>query len=149
MSSGARFAVHALATVFGLLMVGLAVVGAHGPAVGVGMAALAAVGIGIMFRPAATVAVLLAVASIVMSDPPYLFVGLSGLCAVAYLISRHAATLPDAAVMASWPTVVGAVGFTFVGVVATSFPLHLPWVPLVAPLAALAIYVLAARPFLG
>jgi hypothetical protein len=36
-----------------------------------------------------------------------------------------------------------------VGVVAMSFPLHLPWVPLAAPLAALAIYVLATRPFLG
>jgi hypothetical protein len=102
-----------------------------------------------MFRPAATVAVLLAVAAILMSGQSYLFVGLSGLCAAAYLIARHAATLPDATVMASWPTVVGAVGFTFVGVVAMSFPLHLPWVPLAAPLAVLAIYVLATRPFLG
>jgi hypothetical protein len=144
-----RFAVHAMATVFGLLMVGLAVVGAHGPAVAVGVAALAAVGVGILFRPAATVAVLLSVAAIVMSDSSYLFVGLSGLCAAAYLISRHAATLPDAAVMASWPTVVGAVSFTFVGMAAMSFPLHLPWVPLLAPLAVLAVYVLATRPFLG
>jgi hypothetical protein len=33
--------------------------------------------------------------------------------------------------------------------VATSFPLQLPWLPLVAPVAVLAIYVLATRPFLG
>ena len=149
MSSVARFGIHALATAFGLLMVGLAAVGAHGPALGAGLAALVTVGAGMVFRPAATVAVLLSVTTIVMSDPSYLYVGLSGLCAAAYLICRHAAGLPDAAVMASWPTIVAAVGFTFVGVVAMSFPLHLPWVPLAAPLAVLAIYVLATRPFLG
>jgi hypothetical protein len=149
MSSGARFGVHALATVFGLLMVGLAAVGTYGPAVGVGIGALVAVGVGIVFRPAATLAVLLSVTTIVMRDPSYVYVGLSGLCAATYLISRHAAGLPDALAMASWPTIVGALGFTFVGVVAVSFPLHLPWVPLAAPLAVLAIYVLATRPFLG
>jgi hypothetical protein len=102
-----------------------------------------------VFRPAATLAVLLSVTTIVVSDPSYVFVGLSGLCAAAYLVCRHAAGMPSAVVMASWPTVIGAVGFTCVGVVAMSFPLHLPWVPLAAPLAALAIYVLATRPFLG
>jgi hypothetical protein len=30
-----------------------------------------------------------------------------------------------------------------------SFPLQLPWLPLAAPLAVLAIYTLATRPFLG
>jgi hypothetical protein len=149
MSTGARLGVHSLATVFGLLMVGLAAVGAHGPAVGVAMAALAAVGIGFVFRPAATVAVLLSVTAIVVTDPSYVFVGLSGLCAAAYLVSRHAAGMPEAIVMVSWPTLVGAVGFTLVGMVAMSFPLTLPWVPLLAPLAVLAIYVLATRPFLG
>ncbi|WAJ46555.1 hypothetical protein OK015_08890 [Mycobacterium sp. Aquia_216] len=149
MSSGARFGVHALATVFGLLMVGLAAVDAHGPAVGLGIGALVAVGVGVVLRPAATLAVLLSVTMIVMIDPPHVYVGLSGLCAAAYLISRHAAALPDALAMVSWPTIVGAVGFTFVGVVAMSFPLHLPWIPLAAPLAVLAIYVLATRPFLG
>jgi len=39
-------------------------------------------------------------------------------------------------------------GFAFAGLVATSFPLELPWLPLAAPLGALAIYVLATRPFL-
>jgi hypothetical protein len=149
MSSVARFGVHALATAFGVLMVGLGAVGTHGPAVGAGVAALVAVGIGTVFRPAATLAVLLSVTTIVVSDPPYVFVGLSGLCAAGYLVCRHAAGMPSAVVMASWPTVVGAVGFTCVGMVAVSAPLHLPWVPLAAPLAALAIYVLATRPFLG
>ena len=149
MSSVARFGINALATAFGVLMVGLAADRTQGPALGAGLAALVAVGIGTVFRPAATLAVLLSVTTIVVSDPSYVFVGLSGLCAAAYLVCRHAAGMPNALVMASWPTVVGAVGFSCVGVVAMLFPLHLPWVPLAAPLAALAIYVLASRPFLG
>jgi hypothetical protein len=40
------------------------------------------------------------------------------------------------------------VGFTFAGLVATAFPLRLPWLPLLAPLAVFAIYVVATRPFL-
>jgi hypothetical protein len=149
MSSIARSGIYALAMAFGLLMVGLAAVSADGPALGVGVAALVAVGIGLVFRPAATLAVLLSVATIAVSDPSYVFVALSGLCAAGYLVCRHAAGMPDAFVMASWPTIAGAVGFTFVGVVAMAFPLHLPWVPLAAPLGVLAIYVLASRPFLG
>lgn len=145
----ARLGAHALATAFGLLMVGLAAVCAHGLALGAGMTALAAVALGIVFRPAATVAVLLCVSAIAISGPSFMSVGLSGLCAAAYLVSRYAAGMPDALAMASWPTLVGAVGFTFVGVVAMTFPLHLPWVPLAAPLAVLAIYVLATRPFLS
>ncbi len=40
---------------------------------------------------------------------------------------------------------VAAVGFTFAGLAATSFPLQVPWLPLAAPLAVLATYVLAVR----
>jgi hypothetical protein len=43
---------------------------------------------------------------------------------------------------------IGAVGFAFAGLVATAFPLQLAWIPLVAPLAVFAIYLLATRPFL-
>lgn len=130
-------------------MVGLAAVAAHGPALGVAIATVVAVGVAIAVRPAATIAVSGAVITIALSDPSPELVALSGLCAAAYLGCRYAAALPDAVVMASWPTVAGAVGFTFVGVVAISFPLHVPWVPLAAPLAALASYVLATRPYLG
>ncbi|WP_036467387.1 hypothetical protein [Mycobacterium genavense] len=149
MSFGARFGIHAWATIFGLLMVGLAAVGTHGPEVAAGMTALVVVGVGVVLRPAATVAVLLCVIVIVVSDRSYVFALLSGLCAAGYLVSRHAAGMSDAVVMASWPTLVGAVSFTVVGAVAMSFPLRLPWVPLAAPLAVLAIYLLATRPFLG
>ncbi|HUE35642.1 MAG TPA: hypothetical protein VMQ38_22905 [Mycobacterium sp.] len=130
-------------------MVGLVAVGSDGLAAAAGIVALIAVGVGMAFRPAATVAVLLVVATIVLSDPPYVLTALSGLCAAAYLVCRYAAGPLTSVVMGSWPTVVAAGGFTFAGLVATSFPLQLPWLPLAAPLGALAIYVLATRPFLG
>ena len=140
---------RAIATVFGLLMVGLVAVGSHGLAAVAGVATLIAVVVGILFRPAATVAVLLAMATIVLSDSPHVLTALSGLCAAAYLMFRYAAGMSTSVVLGSWPTVVAAGGFTFAGIVATSFPLRLPWLPLLAPLGVLAIYVLAARPFLG
>ena len=48
---------------------------------------------------------------------------------------------------ASAPAMLAALGFTFVGVLAASFPFELPWLPLLAPLAVFGIYVLATRPF--
>lgn len=145
----ARVAAPAFATGFGVLMVGLAVGDSHGSAVAAWVAALIAVGIGTVFRPAATVAVLLATATVVLSDPPLVFVALSGLCAAAYLVCRHAVGAAAPVPLSSWPTAVAAVGFTFAGLVATSFPLQLPWLPLAAPLGALVVYLLAIRPFLG
>jgi hypothetical protein len=138
-----------LSTLFGLLMVAAAAVGSHGAPLIAGAAALIAVGVGIAYRPAATIAVLLSVAVIVVSNPSHVLAALSGLCAAAYLVCRHAVGEPAGVVMGSWPTVVAAAGFSFAGLVATSFPLQLPWLPLAAPLAVLAIYVLATRPFLG
>ena len=137
----------ALSTGFGVLMLGLAAIGSHGLAVVAAAAALIAVGVGVAFRPAATLAVLLSVLTIAVSNPSLVFAAGSGLCAAAYLVCRHAVGTPARAVILSWPTVIGAVGFTFAGLVATSFPLHLPWLPLAAPLGVLAIYVLAMRSF--
>ena len=136
-------------TVFGALMAGLAAAGSHGPALVAGVAAAIAVGVSLAFRPAATIAVLLSVAAIAASEPSLVFAAWSGLCAVAYLVCRHAVGTPAGVVIWSWPTAVAAVGFTCAGLVATSFPLQLPWVPLVAPVGALAIYVLAMRPFVS
>jgi hypothetical protein len=140
---------RALSTALGLLMVGLVAVGSHGLAAAAGVVALVAVGVGILFRPAATIAVLLAVATIVLFDSPHVLTALSGLCAAAYLVCRYAAGTSTSVVLGSWPTVVAAGGFTFAGIVATSFPLQLPWLPLAAPLGVLAIYILATWPFLG
>jgi hypothetical protein len=130
-------------------MAGCAAVGSHGPALVAAATGVAAVVAGIVFRPAATLAVLLCVATIVVADPPHLFAALSGLCAAAYLVCRHAAGPSAGAVMGSGPTIVAAIAFTFAGLVATSFPLQVPWLPLLAPLGVLAIYVVATRPFLS
>lgn len=145
----ARVGAPAFATGFGLLMVGLAADGWHGSAVAAWVPALIAVAVGTVYRRAATVAVLLAAVTVLLSSPPPLFVALSGLCAAAYLVCRHAASASALVVLDSWPTAVGAVGFTFAGLVATSFPVQLPWLPLVAPLGALLIYLLAIRPFMS
>jgi hypothetical protein len=140
--------IRALSTGLGLLMTAMAVAGSHGPALGAGIAAAIAVCGGLAFLPAATFAVLLSAAAIVASDSPPPFVALSGLCAAAYLVCRHAVGVPAGLVIGSWPTVIAAAAFTIVGLVATSFPLQLPWLPLAAPLVILAIYLLATRPFL-
>jgi hypothetical protein len=50
-----------------------------------------------------------------------------------------------AAVLGGWPTFIGAVGFTVVGLAAISFPMPLRWVPPTV----LAICVVAARPLLN
>jgi hypothetical protein len=138
-----------VSTIIGVVMVGLAAAGSHGVAVAAGVAALIAVGAGVVYRPAATVAVLASVATIVASDPSLVFAAWSGLCAVAYLVCRHAVGTPAGVVMWSWPTAIAAVGFTCAGLVATAFPLQVPWLPLAAPVGVLAIYVLATRPFVS
>jgi hypothetical protein len=144
-----RPATLAISTVLGATMVGLAAVGSHGPALLLVAAALIAVGVGAAVEGAATLAVLLAVTTIVASDTSLVFAAWSGLCAAAYLVCRHAVGTPTGAALWSWPTAIGAVGFTSAGLVATSFPLQLPWLPLAAPLGVLAIYVLATRPFVS
>jgi hypothetical protein len=149
MASIAPTGTQALATAFGLLMAAAAAVGAHGLPLGAGAAAVLAIGAGIAFRPVATLAVLLSVITIVLAGTPPLPAALSGLCAAAYLVCRHAVGPRPVTVLGSWPTIAAALGFTFAGLVATSFPVQVPWLPLVAPVAVLAIYVVATRPFLN
>ncbi|GJN98210.1 integral membrane protein [Mycobacterium marinum] len=148
MGSVAGTGSRVLSPVFGLLMVGAAGAGAHGPVIVALAGAVIALVAGILVRAAATVAVLLTVLALVLSAPSQLLAALCGLCAVAYLVSRHAARAPAGVAMATWPTIVAALGFAFAGLAATAFPLQVPWLPLAAPLAVLAIYVLATRPFL-
>jgi hypothetical protein len=133
-----------LSTVFGGLMALTAGVHARGVSLIAVALTVAAVLIGIGLRWAATLAVLFAVLAIVLTDPPPVVAALAGLCAVVYLALRHAVGAPMTLTV---PTVVGAVGFTMAGVVATLFPAQLPWLPLIAPLAVFAIFALATRPF--
>ena len=136
-----------LSTAFGLLMAAAAAVHANPfGLIAAGLAALAVL-VGIQFHTAATVSVLLAVAALVLSAPAPLFAALCGLSAAAYLVVRHAAARPGV-VTTTWPTVLGIVGFTFAGAVVTALPLQLPWLPVLAPPAIVAIFALVTWPFL-
>jgi hypothetical protein len=131
---------RAVATAFGLVMVAAAAVQADGAGLVAAIVAAAVVLAGSVFRPAAAIAALIIVAVIVLADAPPVLTATSGLCAAAYLVLRHTATVTS-------PTVLGAVGFTAAGLAAASLPFQLPWVPLLAPLAVLVLYVLVTRPF--
>ena len=140
MSVAASPVTRAVSTAFGLVMVASAAAGADRPGLVAAAVAAAAVLVGNIFRPAATIAVLLVVAVVALADAPPVLAATSGLCAALFVVLRHAAAVTS-------PTVLGAVGFTAAGLAATSLPIHLPWVPLLAPLAVLVLYVLATRPF--
>ena len=131
---------RAVSTAFGLVMVASVAMQADGPALLATVFAAAAVLAGSVIRPAAASAVLATGGVIVLADAPPVLAATSGLCAAAYLVLRHTASVGA-------PTVLGAVGFTAAGLAAASLPFQLPWVPLVAPLAVLVLYVLMTRPF--
>jgi hypothetical protein len=133
-------ATRAVSTAFGLVMVASAAVQADGPGLIAAVVAAAAVVVSGWVRPAAAIAVLGTVAVIVLAGAPPLLTATAGLCAAAYLVLRHTAAV-------SAPTVLGVAGFTAAGLAAVSLPFQLPWVPLVAPLAVLGLWVLMTRPF--
>lgn len=135
--------IRALApTVCGLLAVAASAVRAEGPALVLVAASAVAVLAGVRFRPAATVAVLGAVATIAVSDPAPMFTALAGFAAVAYLLLRHG----DAAVTP--PSMLAAAGFGALATVVAALPVSLPWLPLAAPLALFGGYFVALRPYL-
>jgi hypothetical protein len=135
----------ALSTGFGLLMAAAAVVHADTPGSIAAALAVLSVLVGLRYRVAATVSVLLVIAAVVLTNPPPLFAALSGLSAAAYLVLRHAAA--SGVVTTTRPTVIGMVGFTLVGTIATMIPVSVPWLPLAAPLAVLSIFLLVTLPF--
>lgn len=139
----------AISTACGILATGATGVAAHGLALVTAMCAMLAVMAGTLFRPAATLAVVLTVIAILLADPSLLAATLSGASATAYLALRHAAGAPRGLVTATQPTVIAATGFTLTALIAGSLPLQLPWVPLLAPVTVVALYVLAARPFIA
>jgi hypothetical protein len=147
MRFGGQLAARILSTACGVVMVAAVGIGSHGSALVAATAAIVAVVVGILIRPLATLAVLLAVAVILLTNPATTLAAVAGLSAALYLVLRHAA---DSAGLdgVSVATLVGAAGFAFAGLVATAFPLQLPWLPLLAPLAVFAVYLLATRPFL-
>ena len=144
-----RSATHLLSTACGLLMVAAVGIGTYGPARVIAWAALLAVAAAVLLRPVATLAVLLTVLVIAATSPTALVAAVAGLSAAVYLMLRHAAASGVGLDSVSAASLVAALGFTLAGLVATAFPLELPWLPLLAPLAVFAIYLLATRPFLG
>jgi hypothetical protein len=138
----------AFSTAFGFLMVTAAAVQADNAGSIALVLAVIAVLTGLVYRAAATLSVLLVIAAIVLSDPPPLFAAVSGLSAAAYLVLRHAAGPPSGLITTTRPTVVGMVGMMLVGIAATSVPLRLPWLPLLAPPAVVVVFVLVTLPFL-
>ena len=78
-----------MATAFGLLMVAATEVQTSGPALIGAVLAAAAVIVGIRWRPAATLAMVISIGLIALTDPAPAFAALSGLSAVGYLVLRH------------------------------------------------------------
>ncbi|WP_231751000.1 hypothetical protein [Mycobacterium sp. NAZ190054] len=120
-------------------MVAAAAYRADGYAVPAAVVTLAAVAASAWVRPAATVAVLGAVVTVVLAEPAPLYTVLAGLAAAVYLVLRH--TGPTA------PTMFCAIGFAGAATVAVLLPVQVPWLPLLAPLTLLAGYLLALSPF--
>ncbi|OBF90525.1 hypothetical protein A5790_17180 [Mycobacterium sp. 852002-51152_SCH6134967] len=102
--------------------------------------AVAMVLLGNVFRVAATLAVLSTAAAIVVASASPVLAALCGLAGAAYLVFRHTTDV-------TVPTVAGALGFTGIALTAVLLSPELPWVPLAAPIAVLAVVVLATRPF--
>jgi hypothetical protein len=139
---------RALSLAFGLLMVAAGTVQSGGPALVVAALALAAVVVGLVSRVSATVAVVATAAALALSGPSPVIAALAGLAATVYLALRHA-TAGDTSTSLTAPTVLGALGLSAAAVLGTSIPLALPWVPLVAPLAVVAIYVIVIAPLVS
>ena len=148
MTAPALWALRTASALAGILMAAESGLVAHGPALVAALLAVTAVVASTVHRPSATLAVLFVVAAIVLSDPPPWLAASCGLTAAAYLALRHAVGTPRIMTVTE-PTVVGAVGFTLVGLAATAFPMQIAWLPLLAPLTIFGIYMLATRPFFG
>lgn len=134
-----------LATAFGLLMAAASAVQTDGRSLVAAVAAAVAVLVGARFRSAATLAVVASACAIGIADPAPTAALLAGLCAAAYLVLRHASGSDTATL----PTIVGALVFSLIAYAATMIPVELAWLPLAAPAAVFAIYVMVMRPLFG
>lgn len=144
MGARAQLATYALAAAFGFLMSAAAAVQAEGPAFVAALVSSAAVLAALLFRPAAILAVVLTVSAIALSDPSSAVAALAGLCAAAFLVLRYTV---GGVVAATPATIIAAFAFAGAGLIATSLPLHVRWLPLVAPIAVLAIHAIVTQPF--
>jgi hypothetical protein len=130
-----------LAAGFGVVMAGAAAVGADTRGLIAVAVALIAVLAGLYLRIAATAAVLAVICAIALTGPQPMLAAVSGVCAAAYLVLVHATV--------TRPTAVGIAGFAAVGILATTLPSGLSWLPLLAPVAVVAAVGVALSPFLS
>jgi O-antigen ligase len=77
--------------------------------------------------------------AIALAEPPPLLAAVCGVAAAAYLVLRHTTM--------TGPTVAGLVGFAVAGVVATTVPAGWSWLPLLAPVAVVLIFLVLIGPF--
>lgn len=137
------------AQAFGILMV-ITAVRPSGP-IGLAALGLSAVTLlaGLFIRQAAPAAVVVSVGAMALADPTPVFAAVSGLSAAAYLLLRYAVSdggPGSDAVTLTVPTAIGLIGFTAAGLAASVIGPQLAWVPLLAPLIAMAILILVALP---
>ncbi|WP_330228136.1 hypothetical protein OHA40_18265 [Nocardia sp. NBC_00508] len=111
----------------------------------VGVPALILVALGWWYRPLAVCAVLLALGVLAFDDAGILASAATGLVATTYLLNAATVTAPHGVVPTTIPSVVGAVGFAVVAVGAGLIPLHLSWVPLVAPILIVVLFALVIQ----
>lgn len=134
-------------TMFGLLMAAAVAAPADGPALLAAAISAVAVAAGLVWRPAATAAVLAAAAALALSEPEVLPAALAGLSAAVYLAVRHAGPPSCGVVTTTPPMMLCVLGFTAVALLAGSWPVALPWLPLIAPVAVGVGYLIVVRPF--
>ena len=130
-----------MAAAFGVVMAGAVAVGADARGLVAVAVALIAVLAGLYLRVAATVAVLAVISAVALTGPQPMLAAVSGVCAAAYLVLTHTAV--------TRPTAVGIAGFAMVGILATTLPAGLSWLPLLAPVAVVAAIGVALSPFLS
>lgn len=107
-----------------------------------GIAAVVLVVLGWWFRVAAVAAVLLVVGVLTAADTGVLAAAATGLVATTYLLNTANVKAPAGVVPTTLPSVLGAVAFTAVAVVAALLPLRLAWVPIAAPILVILLYTL-------
>ncbi|MCV7134225.1 hypothetical protein H7J06_14640 [Mycobacterium hodleri] len=129
-------------------MVAAGTVESAGPALVLAAVAVVALVVGLLIRLAATLAVVAVAGALALSEPSPVVAAIAGLAASAYLVVRHAEGTGAAWVLTA-PTVLGALGLTAVTVLGATVPFALPWVPLVAPLAVVAAYVIVLDRYAG
>ncbi len=107
---------------------------------------LAAVPVGIEFRTASPLAVLLTALTLFLSAPPLTLVVTSGLCATAYLVMQ-----PETGTTYVAPTkatILAALGFSLIGAVVATFTFDFAWLLVVAPFVLLVPYAVAIHLYL-